>query len=772
MATVGSLVVRIGADVSGLDKALQTAQGRLRQAGAQMKQIGTGLTLGISAPIAGIATVALNSASDFEASMNLMQATTGATADQMAALEAQALNLGATTAFSAGEAAQAQLELAKAGMSVTDTMSSLPGVLDLAAAGGLDLALAAEIAANTINSFNLPASEAASVANTLAAAANASSVDVTDMADALKMVGTVAAQNNVSLQDTSTALAILGNNAIKGSDAGTSLKTMLMRLTAPTKDAAGVMAEFGIEVYDSQGAILPFTTILGNLNTAFEGTDDATRNAAMSTLFGADAIRAASVLIDNSGASWDAMSEAVNKSGAASNLADARMKGLGGAIEYFKGTLDSVLIGSASPFLDTLNSMIRTGADLLGQITTLPPEMQMFGAALLGVAAVAGPLLLTFGAMSTALAGLLSPIGLIAGAAILLGVAWATNFGGIQDITANAVGAMAPLFAQLQQWLGVALPAALAFVQPALNGLQQSFAGLPAKLGPLATSFAGFGTAVQQLWTTIQPFVTYMATAFVAGLGVVAVGGINLFTSALDRIVPIATTMVAQLTLSVQTITTIVTEMVGLVAALIDGDWAGAWSRAQSIGQAVFDYLSGTSKNFATVIDEVFGLVYDAVVGTLDDLNTESNAILNSIKRWWDSTWRSMTRAIEPVVSAVEGFKKTLSDFKSWVTGLSIPNPFAGWQMPAMPSIPGWPGGGDQANNAVGTPRWPGGATWVGERGPELVWLPGGSRITPAAESAAMTRGEQISIGPVTINNGMDVEELAYKIFAIRNRRQ
>jgi TP901 family phage tail tape measure protein len=771
MATVGSLVVRIGADVSGLDKALQTAQGRLRQAGAQMKQIGTGLTLGISAPIAGIATVALNSASDFEASMNLMQATTGATADQMAALEAQALNLGATTAFSAGEAAQAQLELAKAGMSVTDTMSSLPGVLDLASAGGLDLALAAEIAANTINSFNLPASEAASVANTLAAAANASSVDVTDMADALKMVGTVAAQNNVSLEDTSTALAILGNNAIKGSDAGTSLKTMLMRLTAPTDEAAGVMAAFGIEVYDAQGGILPFTTILGNLNTAFEGTDDATRNAAMSTLFGADAIRAASVLIDNSGASWDAMSEAVNKSGAASDLADARMKGLGGAIEYFKGTLDSVLIGSASPFLDTLNSMIRTGADLLGQITTLPPEMQMFGAALLGVAAVAGPLLLTFGAMSTALAGLLSPIGLIAGAVILLGVAWATNFGGIQDITANAVGAMAPLFAQLQQWLGVALPAALAFVQPALNGLQQSFAGLPAKLAPLATSFAGFGTAVQQLWTTIQPFVTYMATAFVAGLGVVAVGGINLFTSALDRIVPIATTMVAQLTLSVQTISTIVSEMVGLVAALIDGDWAGAWSRAQNIGQAVFDYLSGTSKNFATVIDEVFGLVYDAVVGTLDDLNAESNAILNGIKRWWDSTWRSMTRAIEPVVSAVEGFKKTLSDFKSWVTGLSIPNPFAGWQMPTLPSIPGF-GGGDQANNAVGTPRWPGGATWVGERGPELVWLPGGSRITPAAESAAMTRGEQISIGPVTINNGMDVEELAYKVFAIRNRRQ
>jgi hypothetical protein len=129
MATIGRLVVQIGADVGGLTAGLQTAQSKLKGFGSQLKGVGTGLTLGLSAPIVGIAAAALNSAADFEQSMNLMQATTGATGTQMAMLQAQALDLGATTSFSAGEAAGAMLELAKAGMSVEQTSAAIPGVM-------------------------------------------------------------------------------------------------------------------------------------------------------------------------------------------------------------------------------------------------------------------------------------------------------------------------------------------------------------------------------------------------------------------------------------------------------------------------------------------------------------------------------------------------------------------------------------------------------------------------------------------------------------------
>jgi len=150
------------------------------------------LSLGVTAPLLGIATTAISSAADFQQSMNIMQTVSGATGDQMARMQQQALDLGAQTSFSAGEAAKGMLELSKSGMKAEDIMAAMPGVLDLAAAGGLDVGQAAEIASNALNSFHLPASKAKDVANLFAAAANASSIEVTDMAQSMSQASAVA----------------------------------------------------------------------------------------------------------------------------------------------------------------------------------------------------------------------------------------------------------------------------------------------------------------------------------------------------------------------------------------------------------------------------------------------------------------------------------------------------------------------------------------------------------------------------------------------------
>ncbi len=501
MATVGSLVVRIGADVSGLDKALQTAQGKLRAAGAQMKQLGAGLTLGVSAPLGALAVGALNSAADFESAMNMMQAVSGATGNQMESLSAQALEMGRVTSFSAGQAAQAQLELAKSGMTAEQVMGALPGVLDLAAAGGLDLANAAEIASNTLNAFGLPAAEAATVANTLAAAANASSIEVTDLADGMKMAGSVFASNGQSVETLATAMAVLGNNAIKGSDAGTSLKTMMMRLAAPTKEGAGAMAELGISVYDAQGKMVPFEQVIGSLQKATAGLSDEQRNSALNTIFGADAIRSASILIGEGTSGWDEMAASVEKGGAASALAKARMKGLGGALQYFKGTLDSVMIQSASPFLDTTNGMVRGAADLIAQVTTLPAPVQQFGAVLLAVAAAAGPLLIILGTMTSALAGLMSPIGLAIAGIMLLGAAFASDFMGVRTLTMQ-VGQLFATFAKsqsvVQAWQRISQ--AVGQVVSAVGELFSGNTDLGSIAGKIGDAVAKIPTALSDLF--------------------------------------------------------------------------------------------------------------------------------------------------------------------------------------------------------------------------------------------------------------------------------
>jgi TP901 family phage tail tape measure protein len=290
--------VNLGSAYGSIEIGTEGAEASVASLASSLRSTGQTLSLAVSAPLIGVGAAAVASAAGFEQSMNVMQQVSGATAGQMEALQATALQLGAETSFSAGEAASAMLELAKAGLSVDEVQGAIAGTLDLAAAGGLGLAQAAEIAANAVNTFGLDATQTATVANLLAAAANASSVEVTDLAAGFQMAGSVFASNGQSVTDLTAALGLLGNAGIKGSDAGTSLKTMLMRLAAPTDDAAVVMENLGLNVYNADGSMRPFADIVGSLSTATAGLSDQQRNMALSIIFGADAIRAATILAD------------------------------------------------------------------------------------------------------------------------------------------------------------------------------------------------------------------------------------------------------------------------------------------------------------------------------------------------------------------------------------------------------------------------------------------------------------------------------------------
>lgn len=275
--------IALGSAYGAIEINTQGAENSISGLASMLKETGTTLSLGISAPLLGVATSAIKTAADFEENMNIMKAVSGATADQMKLLEAQALKLGADTVFSASEAAQGMLELSKAGLSVNDTMQAIPGVLDLAAAGGLGVGQAAEIASNALNTFHLPASKAGEVANLFAAAANASSIEVTDMAQSMAQAGSVAASYGQSIETAATAIAIMGNNGLKGSDAGTSLKTMLSRLAAPTEESAALMKQLGVNVYDASGKMRPLNEIMVDLQKGLHGTMTVTEKNAGAT---------------------------------------------------------------------------------------------------------------------------------------------------------------------------------------------------------------------------------------------------------------------------------------------------------------------------------------------------------------------------------------------------------------------------------------------------------------------------------------------------------
>lgn len=547
----------LGSAYGAIEINTQGAEDSISGLAGMLKETGTTLSLGISAPLLGVATSAIKTAADFEENMNIMKAVSGATAEQMKLLEAQALKLGADTSFSASEAAQGMLELSKAGLSVNDTMQAIPGVLDLAAAGGLGVGQAAEIASNALNTFHLPASKASAVANLFAAAANASSIEVTDMAQSMAQAGAVAASYGQSIETASTAIAIMGNNGLKGSDAGTSLKTMLSRLAAPTEESAALMKQLGVNVYDASGKMRPLNEIMVDLQKGLHGTmtiteqnagatsanskqakhyldiinqtkqkladyqsgvagvaqsenakkvaidrlnrtlaaaqaqyqklggvqastttktvkmTDEIRNQALYTLFGSDAIRAANILLKEGETGWDNMAEAVNKEGVAQDVANARMKGFNGAIEYVKGSIDSFLIETALPFLDSFSWLIRYVGDAVTGLGKLPDPLKNAALAFLAVLAVAGPVLLAITGVGAVLGALLSPVGLVVLAVAALAAAWASDFGGIREKTQAAIDFLRPGFEELLSWISAASKGDFTPLKEGLQGALQ-----------------------------------------------------------------------------------------------------------------------------------------------------------------------------------------------------------------------------------------------------------------------------------------------------------
>lgn len=407
-----------------------------QKAGGGLTKVGGLITGGITAPLLLAGKSALETAGNFQQGMAVLQATSGATAGDIQKLSDLSVQLGADLTLpstSAVDAGQAMLELSKAGLSVNDVMTGTRGVLELAAAGELSNADAAEIAANALNAFGLSGSETAHVADLLAASANASSADVSDMAVAFKQAASVAAQLGVPIDDLTTALAEMANAGIKGSDAGTSVRTMLMRLAAPTDTAAGAMDDLGISAYDLNGNFKTIPELISTVNGALSGLSQEQKNAALQTIFGADAIRAANVVLLGGAEAYGTMETAVTKTGAAQDLAAAQTTGLKGAFGGLQSSLETVSLEAGQKLAPIFTSIAHGASDLLGWIVNLNPNILAFAAGFVGVIAVLGPLAAGLGLVITfanpvtiTIAAIVAGLALLGAGAVLAARNWDT----------------------------------------------------------------------------------------------------------------------------------------------------------------------------------------------------------------------------------------------------------------------------------------------------------------------------------------------------------
>lgn len=362
------------------------------------KQVASAKQVSIALLAAGVAVAALVGLSvakfaEFDQAMSNVGAATMATRQEQEQLGAAALKAGADTKYSATEAADAEEELAKAGLSVAEIVhGSLNGALALAAAGQLEVARSAEIMATTLKQYKLEGKDSAHVSDLLAAGAGKAQGSVDDLAQALQYVGPVAAGMGISIEETTGVLALFASQGQIGQRAGTGLRGVIQSLVSPTMQAAGVMKQYHVEIFDSNGKMKSLAAVSQELQKAFGGLDEETRSAALGQIFGNEQITAARVLYEGGAEAVQEWTDKVNDTGYAALQAAKRQDNLAGDIEKLGGAFDTALIQTGSGANDVLRDMVQAVTELVDWYGELDPAVQ--GSALTIGAAAAAVLLL------------------------------------------------------------------------------------------------------------------------------------------------------------------------------------------------------------------------------------------------------------------------------------------------------------------------------------------------------------------------------------------
>lgn len=424
------------ASMATASKTAQSTAQQLEQGGAKSALLSKGIMVaGAAATALGVAAVSM--AANFDQGMSEVQAATHASTGDMEALRQAALDAGADTVFSATEAADGIVELGKAGMNTGAILSGgLSGALDLAASDGMAVGAAAELMASSLAQFNLQGKDASKVADALAAGAGNAQGGASDLGMALSQTGLVANSMGLSMEETTGTLSAFAKAGLIGSDAGTSLKTMLQRLSNPTKKSRDEMEKLGISAYDAQGNFVGLSKFAGELKSSMSGLTQEQRNAAMGIIFGSDAVRAANVLYDEGAKGISNWSDIVSDSGYASEQAAKRTDNLKGDLEGLSGSFETLMINMGEGGQGPIRWLVQNLGTLVDVFASLPAPVSQTMVLLTGLAGAAvgvhkatGNLHDSQSGLVQGFANLIDPIGVVQA-----GIA---NYGAAADVAAK-----------------------------------------------------------------------------------------------------------------------------------------------------------------------------------------------------------------------------------------------------------------------------------------------------------------------------------------------
>ena len=408
----GSIAAKMTLDISNFTSQLNLAQNQAQrlavessksfQIGSALTGMGKVLSTAVTLPLLGIAATSIKVGNEFQAQMSRVQAIAGATGGELDQMKRQAIELGAKTAFSAKEAAQGMENLASAGFQVNEIMDAMPGVLDLAAVSGGDVAASSEAMASSLRAFGLEAGQAGHVADVFARAAADTNAETVDMAEAMKYVAPVAHSMGLSLEETAASIGIMADAGIKGSQAGTTLRGALSRIAKPTKAMVKSMDQLGVSFYDANGKMIPLREQIAQLKTATAGLTQEERNRHLVTLYGQNSLSGMLALLDAGPEKLDKMTNAlINSDGAAREMAETMQDNLASKIEQMGGAFESAAIVIQQILEPALTKVVGGITKLIEAFLNMSPVGQKMVVIFAGMVAALGPLLLIAGTVVT-----------------------------------------------------------------------------------------------------------------------------------------------------------------------------------------------------------------------------------------------------------------------------------------------------------------------------------------------------------------------------------
>lgn len=625
-------------------KASGTALQEIAAKGEKLKTVGDNVTnvgkkfMPVTLGVVGLGTAAVKTAADFDSAMSKVAAVSGATGSDLEALRDKAREMGEKTKFSASEAAEAMNYMAMAGWKTEDMLSGIEGVMNLAAASGEDLATTSDIVTDALTAFGLTAKDSGHFADILAAASSNANTNVSMMGETFKYCAPIAGALGFSAEDTAEAIGLMANAGIKGSQAGTSLRTIMNNLSGEVKICGSSIGEVTVATTNADGSMRDLSDILADCRTAFSGLSESEKAAAAESLVGKNAMSGFLALMNAGEADITKLSSAIdNCDGSAASMAETMNDNLAGQLQILKSQLEELAISFGEllmPAIRTIAGWIQKFVDWLNSMDEGTRKVIVTIAL---VAAAIGPILIIIGKVISAVGTIMTLVPKLAGVINAAKGVFAAF---------NAVCAANPYVLIIAAI--VALVAAFIYLWNNCEEFRQFWIDLWESIKEIAIAvWEALKAFFQAAWEAIKTTATTVWNAikdFFSGLWE---GIKNIFTTVVNAISTFLTT-------AWNTIKNTVTTVWNAIKTFFTTVWNGIKSVITTVVNAISTFLSTAWNGIKTAITTVLNAIKTAVTTVWNGIKNTITTIVNAIKNAVTTAWNNIKTAVSNAANAIK----------------------------------------------------------------------------------------------------------------------